>query len=229
MRVIGAVVALAVIAAGCSSERDSGVAGTAEVPSPTLADEPATTAGSTPRTSPEDPEGAQTVAVSEAGVTFAAPELYTPLVPTELGIDFYESDSFVELAERLQLDADVFGQSLREHLAVFLFAPAQPDGYIDNMSVSTLPGEALPDEGSVARDLDPLEPTDLEIEMVELEGTPAVQASYTRAGADGPLFARDLMFEANGSLVTIGVLAATHADADATAQLATTTVEIEAP
>jgi hypothetical protein len=229
MRAILAVVVVVLATVGCSSERDSGDSSTS-TPSTAPADSAAvsatTTAGSPDVSTTRTPVSSQPVVLSELGVAFGAPETYTPLIPTELGADFYGSDSFTELAERLEFDPAVFAQALRESLAILLFAPAEPDGYIDNISVTSAAGERLPDAESVTASIAPLDATDIEVTPIAIDGVPAVRAAYTRPGSSGDLHARDVIVETNGALTTISIVAATPDEADRVAGLVLDTFEV---
>ena len=229
MRALCAVMAFALVTVGCSSDRDS-----TDTPTSTPSTAPVASAEASATTTAGSPDvstagtsiSSQPVVLSELGVAFGAPETYTPLIPTELGADFYGSDSFTELAERLEFDPDVFGQALRESLAILLFAPAEPDGYIDNVSVTSAPGEGLPDAESVTASIAPLDATDIEVTPIDLDGVPAIRAAYSRPGDSGDLHARDVIVESGGRLVTISIVAANPDEADRVAALVGDTLEV---
>jgi hypothetical protein len=238
MRVIYPLVALALVAGGCSSDRQSTVetaaAQTVSIPGTSVATEspavPVSVAAGTDPPPTTDPRlsGTQDVELSDLGISFAAPDTYTPLAPTELDAAFYDSASFRDLAARVQIDDEVFAQSLRETLAIFLFAPAEATGYVDNIAVSTAPDMSLPDEQEVRDVVAPLDATDVQVSQVEVDGVDAVVGSYTRPGTNGDLFARDVMVEAKGNLVTIGVVAGDEQTADVVSNVVVSTLRLDA-
>ena len=236
MRVIYPLAALALAAGGCSSDRQSTVeteaAQTVSTPGTSVTNESAAVPGSVAGTDPPpttDPRlrGTQDVELSDLGISFAAPDTYTPLAPTELDAAFYNSAGFKDLAARVQIDEAVFAQSLRETLAIFLFAPAEATGYVDNIAVSTAPGMSLPDEQEVRDVVAPLDATDVQVSRVEVGGVDAVVGSYTRLGTNGDLFARDVMVEAKGNLVTIGVVAGDEQSADVVSNVVVSTLRVD--
>jgi hypothetical protein len=243
MRVIYPLAAFALVAAGCSTDRESegatGTSGTGSigaastsVATPAPSSEASTPAGSAPTgsdvvTTAEQLEGTQDVTLAGVGISFAAPETYTPLVPTELPADFYESAGFIELAERVHIEPETLAESLRERLAAFLFAPAAAEGYVDNISVSTSPGGSLPDEAAAVEIVEALGATDVAVGPLEVDGADAVVLAYARPGSDGDLYARDVMVEARGAVVTVSVVTAARDEADVVSNVVTSTLTVE--
>lgn len=124
------------------------------------------------------PEGTILVTSAPLGVSFAVPETYTVLDPTELDDDFYQGAAFEELALRAGLAPEEFQLFLEEAVDLYVFAPAASEGYVDNVTMQGVDGTALPSEDQFSQTLGGLGATALEVRAGESRRLPFVQGSY---------------------------------------------------
>lgn len=166
------------------------------------------------------------VEAATAGVSFAAPETYTVLDPTELGDDFYNGAAFAELAERTGFTADEFERLLREALVLYVFAPATAEGFVDNITVATVAAETLPSPEQLEQTLAAVGAEGFETTVDSARGVDYVRSAYSVPIGDGTVYGVNLQVLAGGGPVEITATASTAAIAGELGTLILDTVAV---
>lgn len=216
-----ALAATSIVTVACSSERaspqvsesptasadDTGSSPTAaEASSPSTPDGPAngSVQGSRP-TGSTAPRGTIIVRVDELGLSFAVPETYTPLDAAELDESFYAGPAFTELAGRAGLTPDEFRSFLEDSIDLYVFAPASAEGYVDNLTVTGLPGTELPPREAVERTLTDLGAQELAVEQERVGELDVLSSTYALQVNSQPVFGVDLQLVVGDQPVEITI------------------------
>jgi len=168
-----------------------------------------------PRASePTIPDGTTEVESSSLGITFAVPETYTVLDPAELGDDFYQGAAIEELAARAGLTIEEFERFLKEVVELYVFAPAAAEGFVDNVTVASVPSPDLPTAEQLQQTFEGLGAQNLTVDPGSQRGLDYLQSVYELPIGQQVVYGADLHILIDGTPVEITATAGTRQTAD---------------
>lgn len=165
-------------------------------------------------TEPSVPAGTTRVESLSLGVTFAVPETYTVLDAAELGDDFYEGAAFEELAQRTGQSIEEFERFLKEVVELYIFAPAAAEGFVDNVTVASVPTPGLPTSEQLEQTFEGFGAQKLTIDAGSERGLDYLQSVYEVPVGQLVVFGVDLHILVGGTPVEITASAGTRETAD---------------
>ncbi|MGI8764029.1 MAG: hypothetical protein ACR2LO_08490 [Ilumatobacteraceae bacterium] len=167
-----------------------------------------------PASEPTIPDGTTEVESSSLGITFAVPETYTVLDPAELGDDFYQGAAIEELAARAGLTIEEFERFLKEVVELYVFAPAAAEGFVDNVTVASVPSPDLPTAEQLQQTFEGLGAQNLTVDPGSQRGLDYLQSVYELPIGQQVVYGADLHILIDGTPVEITATAGTRQTAD---------------
>ena len=167
-----------------------------------------------PASEPTIPDGTTEVESSSLGITFAVPETYTVLDPAELGDDFYQGAAIEELAARAGLTIEEFERFLKEVVELYVFAPAAAEGFVDNVTVASVPSPDLPTAEQLQQTFEGLGAQNLTVDPGSQRGLDYLQSVYELPIGHQVVYGADLHILIDGTPVEITATAGTRQTAD---------------
>lgn len=167
-----------------------------------------------PASEPTIPDGTTEVESSSLGITFAVPETYTVLDPAELGDDFYQGAAIEELAARAGLTIEEFERFLKEVVELYVFAPAAAEGFVDNVTVASVPSPDLPTAEQLQQTFEGLGAQNLTVDPGSQRGLDYLQSVYELPIGQQVVYGVDLHILIDGTPVEITATAGTRQTAD---------------